>query len=66
MILLYIGLFHLMFPLTMSVMIPFMEWLFKGDIGINQKLIYKIQAVITIILITICIVVSILKIEGNL
>lgn len=66
MILLYIGLFNLIFPLVMGIMIPLIEWLFKGDIGINQKLIYKIQLSLTIILISVCVVVSILKMEGNL
>lgn len=61
MILVYIGMFHLIFPVVMKAMIPFMKRLFSNDISVNQKLVYKVQLSVIVILITICVIVLILK-----
>lgn len=64
--LMYIGMFHLIFPFITSIMLSFMKWLFKNDLTVKQKLIYKVQLTVAIMLITLCIVALILKSEGSI
>ena len=54
------------FPIGMAITMPFMEWLFRGEMSVTQKLKYKVQLIFIVILIAVILITTITNLERNL